>query len=117
MLSKEKRIPNEMKYVKLQIAGSIKMSLLFHTSESGDGRGTICDKEDAHNIHKVTTKFVEASYAQKREFKGRSYLCLPTWDTRAPQPGEIESAVEWASRKELRMCLFSFTVLMLSECY
>jgi hypothetical protein len=38
-------------------------------------------------------------FPRKEEFKGRSYLCLPTWDTRAPQPGEIESAVEWASRK------------------
>ncbi|KAJ6909098.1 hypothetical protein NC652_020154 [Populus alba x Populus x berolinensis] len=38
-------------------------------------------------------------FPRKEEFKGHSYLCLPTWDTRAPQPGEIESAVEWASRK------------------
>jgi hypothetical protein len=38
-------------------------------------------------------------FPRKEEFKGRSYLCLPTWDTRAPQPGEIESTVEWASRK------------------
>ncbi|KAF8397895.1 hypothetical protein HHK36_016820 [Tetracentron sinense] len=28
-----------------------------------------------------------------------AYLCIPTWDTRAPQPGEIESAVGWACRK------------------
>lgn len=27
------------------------------------------------------------------------YLCVPTWDTRAPQAGEIESAVRWAVRK------------------
>ncbi|XP_077230372.1 uncharacterized protein LOC143863550 [Tasmannia lanceolata] len=27
-----------------------------------------------------------------------AYLCIPTWDTRAPQPSEIESAVRWASR-------------------
>lgn len=27
------------------------------------------------------------------------YLCLPTWDTRSPDPGAIESAVKWASRK------------------
>ncbi|KAJ4827292.1 hypothetical protein Tsubulata_051368 [Turnera subulata] len=33
------------------------------------------------------------------EFKGHSYLCVPTWDTRSPQPLEIESAVKWASRK------------------
>lgn len=30
---------------------------------------------------------------------GYAYLCVPTWDTRAPQPGEIESAVKWACRK------------------
>ncbi|GKV39754.1 hypothetical protein SLEP1_g47477 [Rubroshorea leprosula] len=34
-----------------------------------------------------------------REMKGQGYLCIPTWDTRAPQPGEIESAVKWACRK------------------
>ncbi|XP_011032876.1 PREDICTED: uncharacterized protein LOC105131550 isoform X1 [Populus euphratica] len=38
-------------------------------------------------------------FPRKEEFKGHSYLCLATWDTRAPQPGEIESAVKWASRK------------------
>ncbi|KAI3730227.1 hypothetical protein L1987_61396 [Smallanthus sonchifolius] len=27
------------------------------------------------------------------------YLCVPTWDTRAPDPGAIESAVRWACRK------------------
>lgn len=32
-------------------------------------------------------------------FSGHSYLCVRTWDTRAPQPGEIESAVKWACRK------------------
>ncbi|KAL5974676.1 hypothetical protein ACLOJK_031346 [Asimina triloba] len=26
------------------------------------------------------------------------YICIPTWDTRAPQPSEIESAVRWALR-------------------
>lgn len=25
-----------------------------------------------------------------------AYLCLPTWDTRAPQPKQIEAAVHWA---------------------
>lgn len=30
---------------------------------------------------------------------GDAYLCVPTWDTRAPQPAEIESAVRWACRK------------------
>ncbi|KHG21996.1 putative ynbD [Gossypium arboreum] len=37
-----------------------------------------------------------------KEFKGHSYLCVPTWDTRAPQPGQIESAVKWACRKRAR---------------
>ncbi|KAF2294939.1 hypothetical protein GH714_029130 [Hevea brasiliensis] len=36
---------------------------------------------------------------RKSEFKGHPYLCIPTWDTRAPRPGEIESAVKWACRK------------------
>lgn len=36
---------------------------------------------------------------RKSEFKGHPYLCIPTWDTRAPQPGDIESAVKWACRK------------------
>ncbi|KAI0491493.1 hypothetical protein KFK09_025753 [Dendrobium nobile] len=27
-----------------------------------------------------------------------AYLCLPTWDTRAPQPSQIETAVRWASK-------------------
>ncbi|KAK3035034.1 hypothetical protein RJ639_033948 [Escallonia herrerae] len=30
---------------------------------------------------------------------GHAYLCVPTWDTRTPQPAEIESAVRWACRK------------------
>uniref|UniRef100_A0A2P2N1R9 Uncharacterized protein LOC105125455 n=1 Tax=Rhizophora mucronata TaxID=61149 RepID=A0A2P2N1R9_RHIMU len=38
-------------------------------------------------------------FPRRSEFKGHSYLCVPTWDTRAPQPGEIESAVKWACRK------------------
>ncbi|KAK6933551.1 Dual specificity phosphatase, catalytic domain [Dillenia turbinata] len=33
------------------------------------------------------------------ELSGNPYLCIPTWDTRAPQPGDIESAVKWACRK------------------
>lgn len=33
------------------------------------------------------------------QFTGQGYLCVPTWDTRAPQPAEIESAVQWACRK------------------
>ncbi|KAG8380648.1 hypothetical protein BUALT_Bualt06G0037600 [Buddleja alternifolia] len=36
---------------------------------------------------------------RKEELSGCAYLCIPTWDTRAPQPGEIESAVKWACRK------------------
>ncbi|MCL7041862.1 hypothetical protein MKW94_027744 [Papaver nudicaule] len=28
-----------------------------------------------------------------------SYFCIPTWDTRAPKPSDIESAVKWALRK------------------
>lgn len=30
---------------------------------------------------------------------GHAYLCVPTWDTRSPDPGAIESAVKWACRK------------------
>ncbi|KAG6628723.1 uncharacterized protein YnbD-like [Carya illinoinensis] len=36
---------------------------------------------------------------RKLEFSGHAYLCVPTWDTRAPKPAEIESAVQWACRK------------------
>ncbi|RWR83531.1 Dual specificity phosphatase [Cinnamomum micranthum f. kanehirae] len=32
-------------------------------------------------------------------FSKNAYMCLPTWDTRAPQPFQIESAVRWACRK------------------
>ncbi|KAI9156767.1 hypothetical protein LWI28_011887 [Acer negundo] len=38
-------------------------------------------------------------FPRLKEFEGYPYLCVPTWDTRAPQPGEIESAVKWACRK------------------
>ncbi|KAJ1286320.1 hypothetical protein BS78_03G343900 [Paspalum vaginatum] len=31
-----------------------------------------------------------------------AYLCIATWDTRAPQPSQIESAVRWAVRKRLQ---------------
>ncbi|KAL7590784.1 hypothetical protein Lser_V15G36507 [Lactuca serriola] len=27
------------------------------------------------------------------------YLCVPTWDTRSPDPGAMESAIRWALRK------------------
>ncbi|XP_059309839.1 uncharacterized protein LOC132060965 [Lycium ferocissimum] len=34
------------------------------------------------------------------EFTGNhAFLCIPTWDTRAPQPADIEVAVKWACRK------------------
>ncbi|CAA3030623.1 Phospho phosphatase [Olea europaea subsp. europaea] len=33
------------------------------------------------------------------ELSGHAYFCIPTWDTRSPQPAEIESAVKWACRK------------------
>ncbi|XP_073021243.1 uncharacterized protein [Primulina eburnea] len=36
---------------------------------------------------------------RKMEVSGHAYFCIPTWDTRAPRPGEIESAVKWARRK------------------
>ncbi|WCJ19093.1 hypothetical protein M5689_001399 [Euphorbia peplus] len=36
---------------------------------------------------------------RKPEFKRNSYLCIPTWDTRAPSPGEIEAGVKWVCRK------------------
>ncbi|PIN14869.1 Phosphoprotein phosphatase [Handroanthus impetiginosus] len=36
---------------------------------------------------------------RKKELSGHAYLCIPTWDTRAPQPSEIETAVNWACRK------------------
>lgn len=43
-----------------------------------------------------------AEFPRIKEFKGHSYLCVPTWDTRSPQPGQIESAVKWACRKRAR---------------
>ncbi|KAJ6358107.1 hypothetical protein OIU78_005854 [Salix suchowensis] len=172
-----------MKYVKLHKCRLDQDDLLFPSSESGDRRGAMCDKE---KIQKVTARFAGAmqrvivgrdqwqrkkqpangignggdqikrkevscyllnlaepkdacgftsgeqpyseicegvyvggwpysadklppgnpaiidctcEFPRKEEFKGHSYLCLPTWDTRAPQPGEIESAVKWACRK------------------
>lgn len=36
---------------------------------------------------------------RKKELLGLPYLCIPTWDTRAPSPGDIEIAVKWACRK------------------
>nr|DAD48558.1 TPA_asm: hypothetical protein HUJ06_018495 [Nelumbo nucifera] len=32
-------------------------------------------------------------------FSRNAYLCIPTWDTRAPQLLEIDNAVRWACRK------------------
>lgn len=38
---------------------------------------------------------------------GLPYRCFPTWDTRSPQPADIESAVKWASRqRELNRPIF-----------
>ena len=36
---------------------------------------------------------------RKPEFLKNAYMCIPTWDTRAPEPSEIESALKWACRK------------------
>ncbi|KAM3685147.1 hypothetical protein ACJW31_11G096300 [Castanea mollissima] len=33
------------------------------------------------------------------EFSGHAYLCIPAWDTRAPKPADIATAVRWACRK------------------
>ncbi|XP_048442007.1 uncharacterized protein YnbD isoform X1 [Pyrus x bretschneideri] len=38
-------------------------------------------------------------FPRNSEVSGHSYLCVPTWDTRAPPPVAIESAVKWACRK------------------
>lgn len=38
-------------------------------------------------------------FPRKSKFLKNAYMCVPTWDTRAPQPSEIESAVKWACRK------------------
>ncbi|XP_015876362.2 uncharacterized protein LOC107413027 [Ziziphus jujuba] len=38
-------------------------------------------------------------FPRRSEFLGHAYFCIPTWDTRASQPHEIESAVKWACRK------------------
>ncbi|KNA09480.1 hypothetical protein SOVF_153210 [Spinacia oleracea] len=38
-------------------------------------------------------------FPRKPEFSRNGYLCVRTWDTRSPQPSEIESAVKWACRK------------------
>ncbi|KAJ6901632.1 hypothetical protein NC651_019415 [Populus alba x Populus x berolinensis] len=51
-------------------------------------------------------------FPRKEEFKGRSYLCLPTWDTRALSLERLNLLSSGLAGKELRMCLFSFTVLM-----
>lgn len=58
-------------------------------------------------------------FPRNPELKGHPYLCVPTWDTRSPQPGEIESAVKWALRKRAQdkpvfihcaygMCILAF---------
>ncbi|GAB4855168.1 hypothetical protein Ancab_023794 [Ancistrocladus abbreviatus] len=38
-------------------------------------------------------------FPRKSEFSRNAYMCIPTWDTRAPNPSDIESAVKWACRK------------------
>lgn len=38
-------------------------------------------------------------FPRNMEFSGYAYLCIPTWDTRSPEPADIESAVKWACRK------------------
>lgn len=38
-------------------------------------------------------------FPRNMEFSGHAYLCIPTWDTRSPNPADIESAVKWACRK------------------
>lgn len=40
--------------------------------------------------------------SRKREFLGHAYLCIPVWDTRAPTPAQIESAVKFAFRERAR---------------
>ncbi|CAM8942611.1 unnamed protein product [Rhodiola kirilowii] len=48
-----------------------------------------------------------AELPRRAEFAGQAYLCIPTWDTRSPQPMEIESAVKWACQKRaLNMPVF-----------
>lgn len=36
---------------------------------------------------------------RRSELSGLAYRCIPIWDTRAPQPTEIELAVKWACQK------------------
>lgn len=36
---------------------------------------------------------------KSRALDGKAYLCVATWDTRAPEPSQIESAVRWTTRK------------------
>lgn len=36
---------------------------------------------------------------RRSEFLRNAYLCIPTWDTRSPQPADIEMAVKWACQK------------------
>ncbi|KAF1880762.1 hypothetical protein Lal_00011821 [Lupinus albus] len=40
-----------------------------------------------------------AEFPRLMEFSGLPYRCIPTWDTRSPQPADIESAVKWAIGK------------------
>lgn len=44
---------------------------------------------------------------RRLEVSGTGYLCVPTWDTRSPQPEEIERAVRWICKKrELKKPVF-----------
>ncbi|CAO2836341.1 unnamed protein product [Amaranthus hypochondriacus] len=38
-------------------------------------------------------------FPRSSEFLKNPYFCVPTWDTRSPQPSEIEAAVKWGCRK------------------
>ncbi|KAL5568607.1 hypothetical protein UlMin_025182 [Ulmus minor] len=38
-------------------------------------------------------------FPRMSEFGKHAYFCVPTWDTRSPEPAAIESAVKWACRK------------------
>ncbi|CAI9091364.1 OLC1v1026380C1 [Oldenlandia corymbosa var. corymbosa] len=41
---------------------------------------------------------------RKTEISKHAYMCVPTWDTRSPQPAEIDHAVKWACRKRAQNC-------------
>ncbi|KAK7269693.1 hypothetical protein RIF29_22427 [Crotalaria pallida] len=48
-----------------------------------------------------------AEFPRLKEFSGLPYRCIPTWDTRSPQPADIESAVKWAiGKRQLNRPIF-----------